>query len=159
MASTALPQPGREPGRRHSPETSRAHRRESSRAPLLRAVLGEVLRRERAQQARTLADVAASARVSMPYLSEIERGRKEASSEVLSAVCSALRVELSAVLSEAAGDLAARGRAHARAVRLREIRAERALGTRASITSIAPRAATPLSRADGPMHSPLCLAA
>ncbi len=58
--------------------------------PLLRTMLGDVLRRTRLEQGRTLADVARSARVSMPYLSEVERGRKEASSEVLrsgDAVC------------------------------------------------------------------------
>ena len=66
--------------------------------PLLRTLLGDVLRRARHGQRRTLADVAQAARVSMPYLSELERGRKEASSEVLAAVCDALGVELSDVL-------------------------------------------------------------
>jgi len=68
--------------------------------PLLRTALGEVLRRRRLRQRRTLADVARAARVSVPYLSEVERGRKEASSEVLAAVCDALRVDLSDVLAE-----------------------------------------------------------
>jgi transcriptional regulator with XRE-family HTH domain len=75
--------------------------------PLLRTLLGEVLRRARHGQRRTLADVARAARVSMPYLSELERGRKEASSEVLAAVCEALRVELSDVLAEVGRELAA----------------------------------------------------
>ena len=75
--------------------------------PLLRTLLGEVLRRARHGQRRTLADVARAARVSMPYLSELERGRKEASSEVLAAVCDALRVELSDVLAEVGRELAA----------------------------------------------------
>ena len=66
--------------------------------PLLRTMLGEVLRRTRLNQRRTLADVARAAKVSMPYLSELERGRKEASSEVLAAVCDALRIELSELL-------------------------------------------------------------
>ena len=69
--------------------------------PLLRTTLGQILRRARRQQGRTLADVARAARVSMPYLSELERGRKEASSEVLAAVCDALRIELSDLLAEA----------------------------------------------------------
>lgn len=68
--------------------------------PLLRTVLGAVLRGIRRHQRRTLSDVADTARVSMQYLSELERGRKEASSEVLAAVCEALRVELSDVLAE-----------------------------------------------------------
>lgn len=74
--------------------------REPRPRPLLRSLIGEVLRRRRLAQGRTLADVARAARVSMPYLSEVERGRKEASSEVLAAVCDALRIELSDVLSE-----------------------------------------------------------
>ncbi|MDT5025813.1 MAG: hypothetical protein QOE61_2239 [Micromonosporaceae bacterium] len=73
--------------------------------PLLRTLVGDVLRRNRLGQRRTLADVARHARVSMPYLSEVERGRKEASSEVLAAVCDALRIELSDVLAEVGRDL------------------------------------------------------
>jgi len=57
---------------------------------LLRGVIGVVLRRARAAQGKTLRDVAEEARVSVQYLSEIERGLKEASSEVLAAVCAAL---------------------------------------------------------------------
>ena len=67
--------------------------------PLLRTMLGDVLRRTRLEQGRTLADVARAARVSMPYLSEVERGRKEASSEVLAAICDALRLELAELLA------------------------------------------------------------
>ena len=73
--------------------------------PLLRTTLGEVLRRTRQEQHRTLADVARAAKVSMPYLSEVERGRKEASSEVLAAICDALHVELADVLLEVGRDL------------------------------------------------------
>ncbi|GAA1832533.1 hypothetical protein GCM10009682_58730 [Luedemannella flava] len=75
------------------------------RRPLLRTALGAALRRHRRSQRRTLADVARDARVSMPYLSELERGRKEASSEVLAAVCDALGVELGDVLTEVGRDL------------------------------------------------------
>jgi transcriptional regulator with XRE-family HTH domain len=75
--------------------------------PLLRTMLGDVLRRRRLAQGRTLADVARAARVSTPYLSEVERGRKEASSEVLAAVCEALGIELSEVLADV-GELARR---------------------------------------------------
>ncbi|MBO0773739.1 MAG: helix-turn-helix transcriptional regulator [Actinobacteria bacterium] len=81
-------------------------------------MLGDVLRRARLEQRRTLADVARAARVSLPYLSELERGRKEASSEVLAAICDALRIDLSDVLAEA-GRMLADGRAGtARIVRL-----------------------------------------
>jgi transcriptional regulator with XRE-family HTH domain len=64
------------------------------REPLLRHVIGGILRRARLAQGRTLVDVAATARVSTAYLSEVERGRKEASSEVLAAVCGALGIRL-----------------------------------------------------------------
>jgi Helix-turn-helix. len=74
--------------------------------PLLRTLIGDVLRRNRLAQRRTLADVARDARVSMPYLSEVERGRKEASSEVLAAVCDALRIELSDLLADVGRELA-----------------------------------------------------
>jgi len=62
--------------------------------PLWRDVLGEVLRGERLAQERILTEVAATAGVSPQYLSEIERGRKEPSSEVLGAVAEALGLEL-----------------------------------------------------------------
>ncbi|MFI6690509.1 helix-turn-helix domain-containing protein [Streptomyces sp. NPDC050433] len=62
--------------------------------PLLRDLVGAALRRARLRQGRTLRDVADQAQVSLPYLSEIERGRKEPSSEVLAAVCRALGVRL-----------------------------------------------------------------
>jgi DNA-binding Xre family transcriptional regulator len=73
---------------------------------LLRRLLGDVLRRHRVLQSRTLRDVSAAAGVSLGYLSEIERGRKEASSELLAAICNALDVSLSEVLREAGDDLA-----------------------------------------------------
>jgi transcriptional regulator with XRE-family HTH domain len=61
---------------------------------LLRRLIGSALRRSRLRQGRTLREVAHTARVSMPYLSEVERGRKEASSEVLQAVTGALGLTL-----------------------------------------------------------------
>ncbi|MFG3410351.1 helix-turn-helix domain-containing protein [Streptomyces sp. NPDC048142] len=69
------------------------------REPLWRDLVGEVLRRERRAQARTLKDVADAARISMAYLSEVERGRKEASSEVLAAAAQALGLSLADVLA------------------------------------------------------------
>jgi transcriptional regulator with XRE-family HTH domain len=67
----------------------------------LRDVLGGVLRAHREEQHRTLRDVSRSASVSLGYLSEIERGQKEPSSEMLAAICGALDVELADLLSEA----------------------------------------------------------
>ena len=69
--------------------------------PLLRKAVGDALRRLRLRQGRTLMDVARAARISMPYLSEIERGRKEASSEVLRAVAGALELTVAELLVEA----------------------------------------------------------
>ena len=89
--------------------------------PLLRTMLGDVLRRARREQGRTLADVARAAKVSMPYLSEVERGRKEASSEVLAAICDALGIELSDVLVEVGHGLVEH-RAQAQVVRLEAVR-------------------------------------
>src|SRR6476469_6338621 len=77
---------------------------------LLREVIGDVLRRARTEQGRTLREVSDSARVSLGYLSEVERGRKEASSELLSAICGALAVPLSRVLSDAGDEIAAEER-------------------------------------------------
>src|SRR5690242_983105 len=76
---------------------------------LLRGLIGMVLRRIRLGQNRTLRDVAEAARVSVPYLSEVERGRKEPSSELLAAICAALDLELIDLLSEVRFEIA-RGR-------------------------------------------------
>jgi transcriptional regulator with XRE-family HTH domain len=73
---------------------------------LLREVIGDVLRRARTDQGRTLREVSDTARVSLGYLSEVERGRKEASSELLSAICGALDIPLSQVLSDAGEEMA-----------------------------------------------------
>jgi transcriptional regulator with XRE-family HTH domain len=72
---------------------------------LLRRLLGDVLRRQRQRQGRTLREVSSSARVSLGYLSEVERGQKEASSELLSAICDALDVPMSEVMREVSDDL------------------------------------------------------
>ena len=76
--------------------------------PLWREAAGRELRAERQRQARTLADVADDAGVSVPYLSEIERGRKEPSSEVLGAVTGALGLRLVDLTARVARTLAAR---------------------------------------------------
>ena len=73
---------------------------------LLRQLLGDVLRRLRIRQGRTLREVSATARVSLGYLSEVERGRKEASSELLAAICAALDTPLSQVFREVSDNFA-----------------------------------------------------
>jgi len=74
--------------------------------PLLRRLVGSILREQRERQRRTLRDVAEDARVSVAYLSEVERGRKEASSEVLAAVCRALGLRLVDLVGTAHAQLA-----------------------------------------------------
>ena len=73
--------------------------------PRLREVIGDVLRDERVEQGRTLADVAHGAAVSLPYLSEVERGVKEVSSDLLDAICDALELPLADVLQRSADRL------------------------------------------------------
>lgn len=95
-------------------------------ASLVREVVGDVLRGARTSQGRTLREVSDSARVSLGYLSEIERGRKEPSSELLTAICDALRVPLSQVLIDAGERMA------------REERVSRAASIDASIKVVIP---------------------
>ncbi|MEU4656894.1 helix-turn-helix transcriptional regulator [Streptomyces sp. NPDC023723] len=90
------PHPGRPDAARPAP---------APREPLWRDLVGDVLRRERLAQERTLKEVAEAARISMPYLSEVERGRKEASSEVLAAAARALGLGLGDLLARAHGEL------------------------------------------------------
>lgn len=72
---------------------------------LVRRLIGDVLRRRRVEQGRTLREVSAAARVSLGYLSEVERGRKEASSELLAAICLALDLPMSEVLREVSDEM------------------------------------------------------
>jgi len=74
---------------------------------LLREAIGDRLRHARTNQRRTLREVSRAARVSLGYLSEVERGRKEASSELLSAICDALELPLSVLLHNVATDIGA----------------------------------------------------
>ena len=69
-------------------------------ATLLRTHIGSALRQARISQGRTLRDVAKAARVSLGYLSEVERGQKEASSELLNSICQALDLSLLTVMSD-----------------------------------------------------------
>jgi XRE family transcriptional regulator, stress-response regulator len=73
---------------------------------LLRRVIGDALRGRRQRQHKTLREVSTTANVSLGYLSEIERGQKEASSELLSSICDALGAQLSEVLREVSDTLA-----------------------------------------------------
>ena len=75
---------------------------------LLREAVGQTLRDARTAQSRTLRDVAREARVSLGYLSEVERGQKEASSELLNSICTALGLSLSSVMMDVTTELAAR---------------------------------------------------
>jgi transcriptional regulator with XRE-family HTH domain len=87
-------------------------------AVLMREAIGGSLRRVRTARRRTLRDVSRRARVSLGYLSEVERGRKEPSSELLASICEALEIALSDLLAEAAEAIAAEAVA-AEAARLR----------------------------------------
>jgi transcriptional regulator with XRE-family HTH domain len=72
---------------------------------LLREAIGDRLRHARTSQQRTLREVSRAARVSLGYLSEVERGRKEPSSELLAAICEALDLRLSELLHRVAADV------------------------------------------------------
>lgn len=73
---------------------------------LFRRLLGDVLRERRLEQGLTLRQVSAEARVSLGYISEVERGQKEASSELLAALCEALELALSTVLRVVSDEVA-----------------------------------------------------
>jgi transcriptional regulator with XRE-family HTH domain len=119
------------------------------RAPRWRALVGAALRRERLAQERTLKEVAEAARISMPYLSELERGRKEASSEVLAAAARALGLGLGDLLSLAQHQLARRRPAQSQLARQQLAEAQPARTARVSRGRTSPTA----------RHDGLCLAA
>jgi transcriptional regulator with XRE-family HTH domain len=73
---------------------------------LFRRMLGDVLRSARMQRGMTLRELSAEARVSLGYISEIERGQKEASSELLASLCQAMDLPLSEVLRDVADAVA-----------------------------------------------------
>ncbi|GLZ78657.1 transcriptional regulator [Actinorhabdospora filicis] len=107
---------------------------------LLRRIIGEALRNRRRAQKRTLRDVSTAANVSLGYLSEIERGHKEASSELLAAICHALDTRLSDVLGEVSRTVAGVEDAQ-RLDKLREVRRARLSPVRsdAIVTALRPR--------------------
>ena len=92
---------------------------------LVRELIGESLREERVSQGKTLREISKSARVSLGYLSEVERGQKEASSELLASICSALDLPLSVVLNVVSEKMAIHEQlvAHDRVATLRSVRA------------------------------------
>lgn len=103
---------------------------------LLRRLLGDVLRRQRQRQGRTLREVSSSARVSLGYLSEVERGQKEASSELLSAICDALDVPMSDVMREVSDDLSLAELAQSAASETSAAPMRPLLGAVTSVTSV-----------------------
>ena len=74
---------------------------------LLREAIGDRLRHARTNQRRTLRDISRAAKVSLGYLSEVERGQKEASSELLASICEALELPLGELLHHVAADVSA----------------------------------------------------
>lgn len=109
---------------------------------VLRHVVGETLRAARLRQSRTLREVSAAARVSLGYLSEVERGHKEPSSELLAAICDALDVPMSEVFLTVSDVL-----------RTQERQAEHTLvlSSRSTPVRIAPASSRP--SADAQVHS------
>lgn len=94
------------PKKRYSESMMRIAPIAKASTPVLRRELGEVLRQLRQTRGLTLRDVSAKARVSLGYLSEVERGQKEASSELLASICYALEAPVSFVLHEVADRMA-----------------------------------------------------
>ena len=99
---------------------------------LLRNALGETLRDARTSQNRTLREVSTAANVSLGYLSEVERGRKEASSELLASICDALDLQMSDVLDTVSRNLRDDSRISAAKSRVVENSAKRGMGSAAA---------------------------
>ncbi|WP_129842795.1 helix-turn-helix transcriptional regulator [Streptomyces sp. RFCAC02] len=118
---------------------------------LLRRLLGDVLRRQRQRQGRTLREVSSSARVSLGYLSEVERGQKEASSELLAAICDALDMRMSELMREVSDELALAELAQSAAsdtVSSLGAPAGRGLGDRPMLNSVRVPRVTPVGHPD-----------
>jgi transcriptional regulator with XRE-family HTH domain len=113
---------------------------------MLRRLLGDVLRRQRQRQGRTLREVSSSARVSLGYLSEVERGQKEASSELLSAICEALDVPMSEVMREVSDDLSLAELSQSAAAETTAAPMRPLLGAVTSVTSVTSVSSTPDER-------------
>ncbi len=87
-------------------KTMHGERQEVAPVIVLRREIGDVLRTVRQHQGRTLREVSSAARVSLGYLSEVERGQKEASSELLASICTALNIPMSFVLRKVSDRIA-----------------------------------------------------
>ena len=98
-------EPEREPQREREPQPEPRPRERQAQEPLWREVLGRRLRLLRQEQQETLSETAARAGISPQYLSEIERGRKEPSSEMIAALAGALGTTLIDLTEHVAGDL------------------------------------------------------
>ena len=98
-------EPGREPQREREPQPEPRPQERQAQEPLWREVLGRRLRVLRQEQQETLSETAARAGISPQYLSEIERGRKEPSSEMIAALAGALGTTLIDLTEHVAGDL------------------------------------------------------
>jgi transcriptional regulator with XRE-family HTH domain len=124
---------------------------------LLRKVIGDVLRARRQAQHRTLREVSAAANVSLGYLSEIERGHKEASSELLAAVCEALGTGLSEVLSDVSATFALAEQMEAAFTPVAGRTGEAAAGLDSSVleSSVTEGDVTVSVRSDGPLRTML----
>ena len=129
---------------------------------LLRRVIGDALRARRQGQHRTLREVSTAANVSLGYLSEIERGQKEASSELLAAICDALGARLSEVLSEVSDTLAlAEGMngvlapVQAESVQAESVQAESAATKKAPVRQVSDGAVQVSVRQDSPLKATL----
>ncbi|QDB78828.1 helix-turn-helix transcriptional regulator [Georgenia sp. 311] len=97
------PAPSPAPGYR---KANHGERQEVAPVIVLRREIGDVLRTVRQHQGRTLREVSSAARVSLGYLSEVERGQKEASSELLASICTALNIPMSFVLRKVSDRIA-----------------------------------------------------
>ena len=95
----------REPQREREPQPEPRPRERQTQEPLWREVLGRRLRVLRQEQQETLSETAARAGISPQYLSEVERGRKEPSSEMIAALAGALGTTLIDLTEHVAGDL------------------------------------------------------
>jgi transcriptional regulator with XRE-family HTH domain len=124
-------------------------------AAVIREVIGETLRGIRLRQRRTLRQVSARARVSLGYLSEIERGQKEPSSELLAAICAALDVRLSDLFAEVTDTMRRQERLADRALLVQSA----AVGNRLAQTGIAPSLPGPIGTAHPPKASARATAA
>src|SRR3954468_4807032 len=122
---------------------------------LLRRVIGDALRARRQSQHRTLREVSTAANVSLGYLSEIERGQKEASSELLSSICDALGAQLSEVLREVSDTMALAEQMEGLVPATQPAAASRAAASAARAPKVTDGKVSVAVRHDGPLKTTL----